>query len=68
MATRWSTSIRTIAHAFTEGLEFRAGFLYESTGLEGFSTLSKIKLETGQVVQQIKLDPRDFRRGNHDHQ
>jgi glutamine cyclotransferase len=49
--------------AFTEGLEFRGGFLYESTGLEGRSTLSKIKLETGQAVQQIKLDPAIFGEG-----
>jgi glutaminyl-peptide cyclotransferase len=49
--------------AFTEGLEFRGGFLYESTGLEGRSTLSKIKLESGQVVQQIKLDPAIFGEG-----
>ena len=27
--------------AFTEGLEFRGGFLYESTGLEGRSTLQQ---------------------------
>jgi glutamine cyclotransferase len=33
--------------AFTQGLEFRAGFLYEGTGLEGRSTLRKVKLETG---------------------
>jgi glutamine cyclotransferase len=49
--------------SFTEGLEFRAGFLYESTGLEARSTLSKIKLETGQVVQQIKLDRAIFGEG-----
>lgn len=49
--------------AFTEGLEFRGGFLYESTGLEGHSTLSKIKIETGQVVQQIRLDPAIFGEG-----
>jgi glutaminyl-peptide cyclotransferase len=49
--------------AFTEGLEFRGGFLYESTGLEGQSTLSKIKLETGQAVQQFKLDPSIFGEG-----
>ncbi len=50
-------------NAFTEGLEFRGGFLYESTGLEGLSTLSKIKLETGQAVQQIKLEPAIFGEG-----
>jgi len=49
--------------AFTEGLEYRGGFLYESTGLEGRSTLSKIKLETGEVMQQIRLDPRLFGEG-----
>src|SRR5579871_5255990 len=50
-------------NAFTEGLEFRGGFLWESTGLEGHSTLSKIKLETGEVTQQIRLDPRIFGEG-----
>jgi glutaminyl-peptide cyclotransferase len=49
--------------AFTEGLEFRGGFLYESTGLEGKSTLSKIKLETGQVLERITLDPAIFGEG-----
>jgi glutamine cyclotransferase len=49
--------------AFTEGLEFRAGFLYESTGLEGRSFLRKVKLETGETVQQISLDPRIFGEG-----
>ena len=52
-------------NAFTEGLEYRAGFLYESTGLKGRSWLRKEKLETGQVLQQIDLDPRIFRRRNH---
>jgi glutaminyl-peptide cyclotransferase len=50
-------------NSFTEGLEFRGGFLYESTGLEYKSTLSKIKLETGEVVQQIRLDPQIFGEG-----
>jgi glutamine cyclotransferase len=49
--------------AFTEGLEYRGGFLYESTGLEGRSTLSKIKLETAEVVQSIRLDPKLFGEG-----
>jgi glutaminyl-peptide cyclotransferase len=50
-------------NAFTEGLEYRAGFLYESTGLEGRSWLRKEKLETGQVLQQIDLDPQFFGEG-----
>ncbi len=49
--------------SFTEGLEFRAGFLYESTGEESHSVLRKIKLETGEVVQQIKLAPHLFGEG-----
>src|SRR5271156_4386771 len=49
--------------AFTQGLEFRAGFLYEGTGLKGRSTLRKVKLETGEVVQQISLAPEYFGEG-----
>jgi len=49
--------------AFTQGLEFRAGFLYEGTGLEGRSMLRKVKLETGQVLQQVDLDPQFFGEG-----
>lgn len=41
--------------SFTEGLEYHDGYLYESTGLEGHSVLRKVKLETGEVVQQINL-------------
>lgn len=50
-------------NAFTQGLEFRAGFLYEGTGLEGRSTVRKENLETGQVLQEIKLDPQYFGEG-----
>lgn len=49
--------------AFTQGLEYRAGFLYEGTGLEGRSTLRRVKLETGEVVQQISLAPEFFGEG-----
>jgi glutaminyl-peptide cyclotransferase len=49
--------------AFTQGLEYRGGFLYEGTGLVGRSTLRKVKLETGEVVQQIKLAPQLFGEG-----
>jgi glutamine cyclotransferase len=50
-------------NAFTQGLEFRAGFLYEGTGLMGRSMLRKVKLETGQVIQQIDLEPQFFGEG-----
>jgi glutaminyl-peptide cyclotransferase len=49
--------------AFTQGLEFRAGFLYEGTGLNGHSTLRKVKLESGEIVQQINLSPEYFGEG-----
>ncbi len=58
--------VQTYPHdrnAFTQGLEYRGGFLYEGTGLVGRSTLRKVKLETGQVVQQIKLAPQLFGEG-----
>ena len=45
--------------AFTEGLFFHNGFLYESTGQDGKSDLRKVELETGKIVQQFKL-PKDI--------
>jgi glutaminyl-peptide cyclotransferase len=47
------------AEAFTEGLEFREGFLYESTGLNGRSSIRKVKLETGEVLQNRSIS-RDY--------
>lgn len=38
------------AQAFTQGLIYRDGFLYESTGLEGRSTVRKVDIETGEVL------------------
>jgi glutaminyl-peptide cyclotransferase len=38
--------------AYTQGLIFHDGFLYESTGLHGRSSLRKVRLETGEVVQR----------------
>ena len=40
------------ADAYTQGLIYRDGFLYESTGRNGRSTLRKVMLETGQVLQR----------------
>src|SRR5213594_1878093 len=45
--------------AFTQGLEFRDGFLYEGTGLVGRSSLRKVRLDTGQVVQKFDV-PQPF--------
>ena len=49
--------------AFTQGLIFRDGFLFESTGLAGQSTLRKVRLETGEVVQRLALEPEYFAEG-----
>jgi glutamine cyclotransferase len=45
--------------AFTQGLVYHDGFFYEGTGLNGQSSLRKIRLETGEVVQHIDL-PLEF--------
>lgn len=50
-------------NAFTEGLFFHNGFLYESTGLDGKSDLRKVELETGKVVQNVKLPKESFGEG-----
>lgn len=41
--------------AFTQGLAFEQGALYESTGLEGESSLRRVTLETGEVDQIARL-------------
>ena len=50
-------------HAFTQGLEYYRGYLYESTGIAGRSTLRKVALESGQVLQQVSLPPQYFGEG-----
>jgi glutaminyl-peptide cyclotransferase len=58
--------VRSFPHdraAFTQGLFFRNGFLYESTGLNGRSGIRKVKLETGEVLQSQPLDARYFGEG-----
>ncbi len=49
--------------AFTEGLFYLDGFLYESTGLEGHSSVRKERLETGEVVEKHDLPPEYFGEG-----
>ena len=44
--------------ALTQGLIYTGGFLYESTGLQGHSSLRKVELKTGQVIQQRAVDSR----------
>jgi len=49
--------------AYTQGLEFHNGVLYESTGKRGASTLRKVNYETGEVLQKIDLDKTVFGEG-----
>ena len=49
--------------AFTQGLEFRGGFLYEGTGLNGHSTLRKVDLKTGRILEQAALPDQFFGEG-----
>jgi glutamine cyclotransferase len=49
--------------AFTQGLVYHGGFLYEGTGLNGQSQLRKVLLETGEVLQHIDLSSEYFGEG-----
>lgn len=49
--------------AFTQGLIFRDGFLYEGTGEEGESTLRKVEISTGKVLQKFALREEIFGEG-----
>ena len=49
--------------AFTQGLEYHDGVLYEGTGLWGSSELRKVELETGRVIQTKVLAPKYFGEG-----
>ena len=49
--------------AFTEGLVFDGGFLYESTGLYGNSSLRRVDLGTGDVLQRVSLQSQYFGEG-----
>jgi glutamine cyclotransferase len=72
MASRAATPIfeaevvHTYPHdpsAFTEGLFFLNGYLYESTGLEEHSSIRKVRLETGEVVRKIDIPAQYFGEG-----
>ncbi len=58
--------IRVFPHdpaAFTQGLAYHDGFLYEGMGLNGHSSLRKVRLETGEIVQEVNLPPELFGEG-----
>jgi glutamine cyclotransferase len=50
-------------HAFTQGLVFVDGGLYESTGLNGQSSLRMVDLESGRVLQSQPVDSKYFAEG-----
>jgi len=51
------------ASAYTEGLFYLNGFLYESTGLEQHSSIRKVRIDTGAVVQKIDIPAQYFGEG-----
>lgn len=60
------TIINTYPHdeqAFTQGLIYHQGQLYESTGLRGKSSLRRVELTTGKVLQIHHLPPPYFAEG-----
>ncbi|WP_125722848.1 glutaminyl-peptide cyclotransferase [Flavobacterium ustbae] len=58
--------VNTFVHdttAFTEGLEFHDGRLFESTGQKGDSYFREVDYKTGKVVKQVDLDKEYFGEG-----
>ena len=58
--------IRSFPHdtaAYTQGLVWHAGFLYESTGRVGRSSLRKVELETGKVLHKVDIGEPYFAEG-----
>ncbi|MGB9912136.1 MAG: glutaminyl-peptide cyclotransferase [Candidatus Kapaibacteriota bacterium] len=58
--------IRTIPHdtlAFTQGLLFHNGYLYESTGQYGHSSLRRINVFNGKVEKIVDIEPEYFCEG-----
>lgn len=58
--------LRTFSHqtdAFTQGLVYSDGRLFESTGLYGRSSLRELDPLTGEVIRQLDLDARYFGEG-----
>ena len=58
--------VRSYPHdrgAFTQGLIVRDGVFYEGTGLNGRSSIRRVKLETGEVLQMKALSQEYFGEG-----
>ena len=60
------TVVRSYPHdpaAFTQGLQWVDGFLYEGTGNHGASSIRKVRLDTGEVLQKRDLPEQYFGEG-----
>jgi glutamine cyclotransferase len=51
------------SEAFTQGLIWDDGYLYESTGLYGSSSLRQVELKTGKTIKNIPLADNYFAEG-----
>ncbi|MFC1781933.1 glutaminyl-peptide cyclotransferase, partial [Planctomycetota bacterium] len=51
------------SQAFTQGLVWADGVFYEGTGLPGYSSLRKVEIETGRILQLHKLPDEYFAEG-----
>lgn len=49
--------------AFTQGLVYDNGVLYEGTGQTGQSSLRRVEIKTGRVLNQLNLEPDLFGEG-----
>jgi glutamine cyclotransferase len=49
--------------AFTQGLVYQGNWIYESTGLEGRSSLRRVEVETGRVDERVSLPDDVFGEG-----
>ena len=58
--------VKTLPHdkyAFTQGLEYHDGLFWEGTGLNGRSSLRRVKPDTGEVLQKVDLESTYFGEG-----
>jgi glutaminyl-peptide cyclotransferase len=58
--------VRTYPHdkaAYTEGFFYLDGYFYEATGTTGESTIRKVDMNTGKVLQKVDLPPPDYGEG-----
>ncbi|MDA1306352.1 MAG: glutaminyl-peptide cyclotransferase [Acidobacteria bacterium] len=63
---RGFTLVKSFPHdpnAFTQGLVYVDGEFYESTGLNGESTLRRVEIATGRVLQRHAVDAKYFAEG-----